>query len=103
MLFKKTFGLGHFCPAAKIGLNILKGLNPCKVVVIDNLYDKFLKDDDDILARPISRLCNLPIKLNSSPRSCKTAKVKPFFKKDLKLILRTTALFHYPLLIIKNY
>ena len=49
--------------------NILKGLNPSKVAVIDNLSGKFLKDGADILARPISQLCNLSIKLNSLPRS----------------------------------
>ena len=37
-----------------------------------------------VLARPISQLCNLSIKLNSFPRSCKIAKVKPLFKKGSK-------------------
>ena len=36
------------------------------------------------MARPISQLCNLSIKLNSLPRSCKIAKVKPLFKKGSK-------------------
>ena len=65
-------------------LNILKGLNPSKAAGIVNLSRKFLKDSADILARPISQLCNLPIKLNLLPRSCKIAKFKPFFKKDFK-------------------
>ena len=65
-------------------LNILKGLNPSKAAGIDNLSGKFLKDGADILARPISQLCNLSIKLNSFPRSCKIAKVKPLFKKGSK-------------------
>ena len=49
-----------------------------------NFSHKFLKDDADILARPISHLCNLSIKLNSFPRSCKIAKVEPLFKKGSK-------------------
>ena len=65
-------------------LNILKGLNPSKAAGIDNLSGKFLKDGADILARPISQLCNLSIKLNSFPRSCEIAKVKSLFKKGSK-------------------
>ena len=65
-------------------LNILKGLNPSKAADIVNLSRKFLKDDAYILARPISQLYNLSIKLNLFPRSCKIAKVKPLFKKGSK-------------------
>ena len=65
-------------------LNILKGLNPSQAGSIDNLSGKFLKDGTDILARPISQLCNLSIKLNMFPRSCEIAKVKPLFKKGSK-------------------
>ena len=65
-------------------LNILKDLNPSKTADIDNLTGKFLKDGTDILARPISQLCNLSFKLGSFPRSCKIAKVKPLFKKGSK-------------------
>ena len=65
-------------------LNILKDLNPSKATGIDNLSGKFLKDGADILARPISQLCNLSIKLGSFPTSCKIARVKPLFKKGYK-------------------
>ena len=65
-------------------LSILKGLNPSMAAGIDNLSGKFLKDGAHVLARPISQLCNLSIKLNSFPRSCKIAKVKPLFKKGSK-------------------
>ena len=61
--------------------SILKGLNPSKAAGIDNLSGKFLKDGAHVLAQPISQLCNLSIKLNSFPRSCKIAKVKPLFEK----------------------
>ena len=60
-------------------LHTLKGLNPSKAAGFINLSCKFLKDDANILARPISQHYNLSIKLNSFPRSCKIAKVKPLF------------------------
>ena len=50
--------------------SILKGLNPSKAAGIDNLSGKFSKDNTHVLARPISQLCNLSLKLNSFPRSC---------------------------------
>ena len=56
--------------------DILKDLNPSKTASIDKLSGKFLKDGADILAKPISQLFNLSIKLDSFPRSCKIAKVK---------------------------
>ena len=65
-------------------LSFLKDLNPSKAAGIDNLSGKFLKDGAHILARSISQLCNLSIKLNSFPRSCKTDKVKPLFEKGSK-------------------
>ena len=74
-------------PPEKI-LNIVKGLNPSKAAGIADLSRKFLKDGTDILARPILQLCNLSIKLNSLPRSCKIGKVKPFFKKGSKTDLQ---------------
>ena len=62
----------------------MKGLSPSKAAGIDNLWGKFLKGGTLNLARPISQLCNLSIKLNFFPRSCKIAKVKPLFKKCSK-------------------
>ena len=61
----------------------LKGLNTSKADGIDSLSGKFLKDGA-ILARPISQLFNLSIKLSLFPRSCKIAKVKPLFNKSSK-------------------
>ena len=52
-------------------LSVLKGLNPSKAAVIDNLSNEFLKDSADVLAWPICQLYNLSIKLNAFPRSCK--------------------------------
>ena len=68
-----NFGFSKTSPE-KI-LTILKGLNSSKAAGIDNLSGKFLKDGADIVARPISQLCNLSVKLSSFPRSCKTANI----------------------------
>ena len=57
-------------------LNDLKGLNQIKAADFNNLSGKFLKDGAYILATQISELLNLSVNLNSSPRSCKNAKVK---------------------------
>ena len=65
-------------------LSVLKGLNPSKGAGTDNLSRIFLKDGAPVLVRPISQFCSLSIKLNTFPRSCKIAKVKPLFKKDSK-------------------
>ena len=65
-------------------LIILTGLNSSKTAGIDNSSGKFLKDGVHVLARPISQLCNLSIKLSCFPRSCKIAKVKPVSKKGSK-------------------
>ena len=61
-------------------LSILKGLNPSKAAGIDNSLGRFLKDGAHVLARPVSQLYNVSIKLNSFPTSCKIAKVKRLFK-----------------------
>ena len=45
---------------------------------------KLLKDGAQILAKPISELCNLSMTLESYPDACKTGKVKPIFKKGSK-------------------
>ena len=62
----------------------MKDLNPPNAAGIDNLSGKFLIDSANILARPISQLCNLSIKHNLFRRSCKIAKVKPLLKKGSK-------------------
>ena len=63
---------------------------------MENLSSKFLKGGAHVFARSISQFCNLSIKLNSFPRSCKIAKVKSLFKKALRRILKTITLFHPP-------
>ena len=56
-------------------------MNPDKAVGIDNLSGNFLKDGASILAKPISKICNLSIKYSLFPTDCQIAKLKPLFKK----------------------
>ena len=65
-------------------IKIIKKIEPSKAAGIDNLSGKFLKDGAEILATPISQICNLSIKSSSFPNSCKIAKLKPLFKKGVK-------------------
>ena len=44
----------------------------------------FLKDGADVLAKPVTDICNLLISLNKFPRAFKLVKVKPIFKKGRK-------------------
>ena len=62
-------------------LKLLKDMNIDKAAGIDNLSAKFLKDGADILAKPISEICNLSIKYSRFPTDCQIAKLKPLFKK----------------------
>ena len=73
---------------------ILKCLNPSKAAAIDNLPGKFLKYGAHVLARLISELCNLSIKLNCFQEVAKLLKLNLSLKKALRPILKTTALFH---------
>ena len=43
-------------------LKLLKDMNIVKTAGIDNLPGKFLQDEANILANPISRICKLSIK-----------------------------------------
>ena len=63
---------------------ILRSTNVRKAAGIDDLLGRFLKDGSRVLSKPISKLCNLSIKLRSFPDSCKIAKLKPLFKKGSK-------------------
>ena len=62
-------------------LNILKITNISKVVGLDNLSGRFFKDGAEVLAKPITDLCNLSITSGKFPDSCKIAKLKPIYKK----------------------
>ena len=62
-------------------LKLLEEINPSKAVGIDNIGGKFLKDGAPILAEPITKLCNLSIRLLKFPEKCKIGKLKPLDKK----------------------
>ena len=65
-------------------LKILRDIDTSKAAGIDSLPGKFLKDGADVLAKPVTDICNLSISLNKFPRALKLAKVKTIFKKDRK-------------------
>ena len=60
-------------------LTILKNTNICKAAGLDS--GCFLKDGAEVLAKPITDLCNLSITSGKFPDSCKIAKLKPIYKK----------------------
>ena len=63
---------------------ILKNLKASKAPGIDNITGRFLRDGANQLAIPIAQLCNLSVSLSSFPSGCKTAKLKPLYKKGCK-------------------
>ena len=63
---------------------ILRSTDVRKAAGIDELANRFLKDGSRVLSKPISKLCNLSIKLGSFSDSCKVAKLKPLLKKRSK-------------------
>ena len=65
-------------------LKILKNIDENKAAGLDHLSGKFLKDGATILAKPLSQICNLSIKYSTLPNDCKTAKLKPLFKRGSK-------------------
>ena len=66
-------------------MKLLEDLNPSKSVGLDNIAGKFLKEGASILASPLTDLCNVSISLSSFPDECKVAKLKPLYKKEIKI------------------
>ena len=62
-------------------LKILGVINTSKAAGIDSLPGRFRKDGTDVLAKPVTGICNLSVSLNKFPRAFKLAKVKLIFKK----------------------
>ena len=60
---------------------------------MNNLSGKYLKDGTEVLAIPLSEICNLSITSRTFPNTCKVAKLKPVFKKCKKMTHLTTDLF----------
>ena len=68
-----------------IVLKLLKNIDISKTAGIDNLPGRFLKDGAVILAKPVTKICNLSIKLRIFLDPCKLAKLKPLFKKESRM------------------
>ena len=62
----------------------MTNIESSKAAGVDKLSARFLKDGTNILAKSISRLCNLSISQGVFPNACKVAKLKPIFKKSKK-------------------
>ena len=60
---------------------ILKNLDVAKASGIDQISAKFLKDVAPVIAIHLASFLNVSIKLDTLPSNCKTAKIKPLFKK----------------------
>ena len=61
-----------------IVLKLLKNINISKAAGIDN-------HDAVILAKPVTKICNLSIKLGIFPGPCKLARLKPLFKSGSRM------------------
>ena len=75
--------------------NLLKACTVNKAAGIDYVSGRFLKDGADVLATPITQICNLSIKLSHFPKDCKLAKLKPLYKKVLRQILKILDQSHF--------
>ena len=82
-------------------LKLLKNMNIDKAAGIDNLFKKFLKYEANILAKPISKTCNLSIKYSIFPTDCHIAKLKPLLNKGSTTFLRNYRSISLLLLISK--
>ena len=76
-------------------LTILRGIDNSKAAGIDRLPRRFLKDGTNVLAKPVTDICNLSISLNKFPSAFKLAKVKPIFRKGRKLNVSNFLKFPY--------
>ena len=60
-----------------IVLKLLKNIDISKAAGVDILPSRFLQNGAVILAKPMSKICNLSIKSKNFPDPCKLAKLKP--------------------------
>ena len=65
--------------------NLPKACNVNRALRIDNASSKFLKNGANMLANPITQICNLSIKLFHFLKDRKLAKLKPLYKKGTKI------------------
>ena len=72
---------------------IIQNIDISKAAGIDNLSGKFLKDGAEILAKPLSEICNLSINSRALPNACKVANSNLFLRKAKRLTHLTIDLF----------
>ena len=75
-------------------LKIMTNIESSKGAGVDKLFGRFLKDGANILAKPISELCNLSIHSKSCQVLVKLRNWNLFLKRGRKLILLTTGQSH---------
>ena len=68
---------------------ILLSLDTSKAAGMDQIPAKLLWDRAEVLVPPFKNIINLAIKLSTFPEECKIATLKPIFKIELELILKT--------------
>ena len=75
----------HFTKVSEETISdFLNELKTNKATGIDNLSDRFLKDESNVLATPRAQICSLSIKLSVVPDECKIGKLKPLHEKGKK-------------------
>ena len=76
-------------------LKLLKDMNIDEAAGIDNHSGNFLKEGANILAKPISKICNLFMKCSVFSTDCQVAKLKPLYKRVPQHFLEIIGQFHY--------
>ena len=74
----------HIADAATVH-KVLKNLDVIKASGRDQISVKCFKDNVPVIAVHLANIINLPTKLDTFPSKCKIAKLKPFFKKGIKI------------------
>ena len=64
----------------------MRDFDTSKAAGIDKLRGKFLKDEANVRAKPVTDIGNLSISLNKFPSASKLAKVNLFSVRDEKLM-----------------
>ena len=63
---------------------VLKAINQLKTGKasgLDNIYPRLLKDSAEVIAKPLTRIINVPLSQGVVPRDWKFARITPLFKK----------------------
>ena len=63
-------------------LKILRYIDTSKAAGIDRLPGRFLKDGANVLAKPVTDICNFSISLNKFPSAFKLAKLNLFSRDE---------------------